>query len=86
MRILALAIFAIATASAAPSAHAQTYDPAFPVCMHVFRLGANYYDCRFTSIPQCKGTAFGLAAYCIDNPYYGGGASPGRRDRRYRDY
>ena len=85
MRILALAIFTIAAASAAPSAHAQTYDPNFPVCMHVHRLGANYYDCRFATIPQCQATASGQAAYCLVNPYYAGGpGSPGGRDRRYR--
>ncbi|MCS3892574.1 hypothetical protein M2171_001707 [Bradyrhizobium japonicum USDA 38] len=40
---------------AAPS-YAQTFDPSFPVCMHVYS-GANggggeWYDCSFTSLPQ----------------------------------
>src|ERR1044071_1276512 len=35
MRILALAILAIAAASAAAPAQAQTYDPNYPVCLHV---------------------------------------------------
>jgi hypothetical protein len=34
MRILALAILAIGTVSIGPAA-AQTYDPAYPVCLHV---------------------------------------------------
>ncbi|SHM03272.1 hypothetical protein SAMN05444159_7498 [Bradyrhizobium lablabi] len=33
MRILALAILTIAAVSAAPLARAQTYDPAYPVCL-----------------------------------------------------
>ena len=39
--VLALAILAIATVSI-ESAAAQTYDPAYPVCLHVFSRGANY--------------------------------------------
>jgi hypothetical protein len=34
MRILALAILAIGTVSIGPAA-AQTYDPAYPACLHV---------------------------------------------------
>jgi hypothetical protein len=37
MRILALAIVAIVTALAAPSARAQTYDPAYPVCLQIYQ-------------------------------------------------
>jgi hypothetical protein len=42
MRILALAILAIGTVSIGPAA-AQTYDPAYPVCLHVYGR-ANYYE------------------------------------------
>jgi len=38
MRILALAILAIGTVSIALAA-AQTYDPAYPVCLHVYSPG-----------------------------------------------
>ncbi len=51
MRILALAILAIGTVSIGPAA-AQTYDPVYPVCLHLYREGANYYECRYTSLPQ----------------------------------
>ena len=37
MRILALAIFVIGTVSIEPAA-AQTYDPAYPVCLHAYGL------------------------------------------------
>jgi hypothetical protein len=38
MRILALAIFVIGTVSIGPAA-AQRYDPAYPVCLHVYGRG-----------------------------------------------
>jgi Protein of unknown function (DUF3551) len=89
MRILALAILTIATVSAAPSALAQTYDPAYPVCLQIYQSFNDYYfECAYTSLAQCNASASGRAAQCIVNPYYGGAkASPGRRDRRHRrDY
>src|SRR5450432_1566817 len=39
MRILALAILAIGTVSIGPAA-AQSYDPAYPVCLHKYGQGA----------------------------------------------
>ena len=84
MRILALAILTIATVSAAPSARAQTYDPNHPVCLHAYRWGGEYYDCSYTSLPQCNATASGLSAVCVINPYYAGAAaSPGPRYRHH---
>jgi hypothetical protein len=58
----------------ATSAHAQTFDPRYPVCMHVYS-GANggggeWYDCSFLSLPQCRATASGRPATCDLNPYY----------------
>ena len=40
MRIPALAMLMIATALTAAPARAQTYDPAYPVCLHVYGRGA----------------------------------------------
>ena len=68
MRILALAIVTIGMEPAA----AQTYDPAYPVCMHVFTGGFNYCDCSYTSLPQCRSSASGRAGQCDINPYYAG--------------
>ena len=49
MRILALAILTIATVSAAPSARAQTYDPAYPVCLQIYQSWNDYYfECAYT--------------------------------------
>jgi hypothetical protein len=44
MRFLALAILAIAAASA--PAQAQTYDPNYPVCLHVMGR-ISYYECAY---------------------------------------
>jgi hypothetical protein len=82
MRILALPILAIETMSIGPAA-AQTYDPAFPVCLHVYAKGANYYECSYTSLPQCRASASGRAAECLINPYFASARMPaGRRYRR----
>jgi hypothetical protein len=84
MRPLALAILTISAASVTSSARSQTYDPAFPVCMHVWKRGYSYYDCSYTSLSQCSASASGRAAQCDINPYYPGATGPKRRDRRYR--
>ena len=82
MRILALAILAIGTVSTGPAA-AQKYDPAYPVCLHAYGLaGFNYYDCSYTSLPQCNASASGRAAQCDINPYFAGAEEP--RERHYR--
>jgi Protein of unknown function (DUF3551) len=80
MRILALAILAIGTVSIWPAV-AQTYDPAYPVCLHVWGP-ANYYECTYTSLPQCNMSASGRAAQCMINPYFGGARVPARRHYR----
>src|SRR6266436_5298256 len=85
MRIPALAILTIATVLTAAPTRAQTYDPAYPVCLHVYDRGANYYECRYTSLPQCNAAASGRAAQCVINPYFASAqTSVGPRYRRYR--
>src|SRR5947209_603157 len=74
--------------TAAPS-HAQTFDPRYPICMHVYS-GANggggeWYDCSFTSLAQCQATASGRSAGCDLNPYYPLNAPP-QRSRHTRGY
>ncbi len=82
MRILAWTILTIGFL-AAGQAEAQTYNPAFPVCMHVAEWGGTYEDCSFVTIAQCAMSAAGRAQ-CNPNPYYAGvGASPRRNARRY---
>jgi hypothetical protein len=62
---------ALAAPLAASSAQAQTYDPAFPVCMHVFgELEGERMDCVFTSLDQCRASAYGRPAMCLVNPNF----------------
>jgi hypothetical protein len=82
MRILALAIWAIGAASAAAPAQAQTYDPRYPVCLHVYGR-ITYYECNYTSLPQCNMSASGRSAQCVVNPYFAR-ASQGPSARRYK--
>jgi Protein of unknown function (DUF3551) len=84
MRIPALAILTIATVLMAAPARAQTYDPAYPVCLHVRGRAASYYECRYTSLPQCNASASGRSALCVINPYFASGHVPAdyRRHRR----
>jgi hypothetical protein len=86
MRIPTLAILMIAPVLMGAPARAQTYDPAYPVCLQVYQgLVDYYYECAYTSLPQCQASASGRAAQCIVNPYYTGRKTPppGRRDRRH---
>ena len=80
--LMVSAILAIATVSTMPSARAQTYDPRYPVCLQIYQGYTDYYfECGYTSIPQCQMSASGRAAQCVVNPYYAG---PKRRVQKRR--
>ena len=81
---MALAIFAIAATAAAAPAQAQTDDPNYPVCLHVYGR-ITYYECSYTSLPQCNMSASGRSAQCVINPYYAH-ASQQPSARRYKRY
>jgi hypothetical protein len=68
MRIPALAILTIGMVFASAPARAQTYSPDYPVCLHVYGP-VTYYECSYTSIPQCNQSASGRSAQCVVNPY-----------------
>jgi hypothetical protein len=83
-------MLALGALLAAAPGHAQTYDPNWPVCMRLYS-GANggggeWYDCSFTSIPQCRATASGRAATCDLNPYYAFNRAPPARRHPKRVY
>ena len=87
MRLPLLSLTAVATLFVAADAGAQTYDPRYPVCMKVYTLGGRggggeFFDCSFTSLPQCRATASGRAATCDLNPYYPVNVPPPRRHYR----
>jgi Protein of unknown function (DUF3551) len=84
MRILALAILTMSIVLTAGQARAQTYDPAYPVCLYVVSFGASpYYRCRYTTMDQCRASANGQM--CSLNPYYAGATAPERRNKRHYD-
>jgi hypothetical protein len=82
-RILLLMLSAIGILSVAGGVRAQTYDPDYPVCMHVYGPVGGYFSCRYTSIAQCTPLAQGRSAECVVNPYYAGEPhkEPPRRPR-----
>ena len=81
MRTLALMILPMGIALTAGHARAQTYDPAFPVCLYVVSYGASpYYRCSYTTMDQCR--AFANGQMCSLNPYYAGATAPVRRNNR----
>ena len=91
MRLPLLIVTAVATLFVAGDASAQRYDPHYPVCMHVYSGGlrgggGDWFDCSFTSLPQCRATASGLAATCDLNPYYAFNEPPPPRRRHKRAY
>ena len=83
MRTLARLVLATAMTLAAASAQAQTYDPAYPVCLQTYGRNGGYISCSYTSMQQCRWSASGRAAQCITNPYFAG-ANQGRSGRQSR--
>ncbi|MBR0712922.1 DUF3551 domain-containing protein [Bradyrhizobium liaoningense] len=85
MRALALTILTVGIALTTGHARAQTYDPAFPVCLAVVSFGTTpYYRCSFTTMAQCRASANGQS--CILNPYYAGATARGKNQRYRRSY
>jgi hypothetical protein len=85
MRVLACAMLAIAVI--AVPARAQTYDPGYPVCMHVYTIDGDYFECRYSTLAQCQGSASGRGGtQCLINPYFAhsGRKPPDQIDRRPR--
>jgi hypothetical protein len=80
MRIPALAILTTVTVLTATPTLAQTYNPAYPVCLQAYRSG--YIECGYTSLAQCALSASGRAAQCIINPYFASAQVP--REPNYR--
>jgi len=71
-RLLAAAMASTVVAMLAMPAQAQTYDPKYPVCLQIYQSMVDYYfECAYTSMPQCQASASGRNASCVVNPYYG---------------
>ena len=55
--------------SLATPAQAQTYDPKYPVCLQIYQGFVDYYfECAYTSMPQCQMSASGRAASWLNSP------------------
>lgn len=83
----AVAVPLFAALVIAGPAHAQTYAPGAPVCLHVFgELEGERIDCIFASFAQCQAAASGRPATCVMNPYFAqaSGAKSSRTGRRVR--
>jgi Protein of unknown function (DUF3551) len=70
MRALAWIILATGTMLVSAPARAQTYDPNYPVCVHVYGGEGDYIDCSYTSPAQCNASASGRSAQCEVNPFF----------------
>ena len=79
VRISALAILTIVTVSTAAPARAQTYNPAYPVCLEKY---GSYIECAYTSLAQCAQSASGRAAQCVINPNFASAQAPAARHYR----
>ncbi|KRQ06463.1 DUF3551 domain-containing protein [Bradyrhizobium sp. DASA03076] len=94
MRLPLLTLTAIAALFVAADASAQTYDPNYPVCMHVYSGatggagggGGGWFECTFTSLEQCRASASGRAASCDLNPYFAFNEPPPERRRHKKVY
>jgi hypothetical protein len=82
MRIVFSSMVAVVALFAASPVSAQTYDPAYPVCLQVYGIEGGYISCGYTSMQQCQLSASGRGAQCIVNPYFGGPTARGRANRR----
>ncbi|RXH35567.1 MULTISPECIES: DUF3551 domain-containing protein [Bradyrhizobium] len=69
MRRVPVALLSAGVLLATAAAHAQTYDPSYPVCMQIYGP-VGYFDCRYGSLEQCKYLAVGRSASCVVNPYF----------------
>jgi hypothetical protein len=82
MRIPVLAILTVAAVLTAAPARAQTFDPAYPVCIQIYDSDGGRILCGFNSLAQCAASASGQSAQCITNPYFAGARAPNSRRQR----
>jgi len=81
MRTMALAVLVSTPMLAAAPAHAQTYDPSYPVCLN--RGGGEYYECHYNTLAQCNASASGRNATCLTNPFFAqASGQPSQRRQR----
>jgi hypothetical protein len=84
MRHPALAVLTAAIIFTAAPTRAQTYDPAYPVCIQTYGISGSTIECGFNSLAQCAASASGRAAQCITNPFFAGARAPARPNARWQ--
>jgi hypothetical protein len=81
VRIFLLIMLAAIGTSA--TVYAQAWDSRYPVCQVVYGPTAQYNDCRFSSLEQCRALATGLPVQCVENPYFARADGPKARRHRH---
>jgi Protein of unknown function (DUF3551) len=80
--VLRASIIAGAAILVVAPASAQRYDANYPVCLQKWEWGgSSTIYCRYNSWEECKATASGLSAMCMDNPYWSQPRPPSARTR-----
>jgi ABC-type sugar transport system substrate-binding protein len=69
MRLPALTVLALAASAAAGPAAAQTYDPHYAFCMHVYGDPA-YFECYYMTMAACAEAVSGRSGQCVVNPFF----------------
>jgi hypothetical protein len=83
VRVPALGVLAAGAILFAAPVQAQTYGANYPVCLHVYGP-VTYYECGYTSLPQCNMSASGRSAQCVINPYFANAFEDRPMRRRHR--
>jgi hypothetical protein len=69
MRLLALTVLAIAANSAGGPATAQTFDPRYPFCIHIYGDPV-YFECYYMTMAACTEAVSGRSGQCVVNPLF----------------
>ncbi|MVT54646.1 DUF3551 domain-containing protein [Bradyrhizobium yuanmingense] len=70
MRALACLLFVLIAISATGPAAAQRFGGNFPVCLQEWEWGGGtYISCQYRSFEECRASAAGRSAMCLENPY-----------------
>ncbi|MBH5398377.1 DUF3551 domain-containing protein [Bradyrhizobium sp. CNPSo 4010] len=70
VRALAYLLFVLITMSAPGPAAAQRFGGNAPVCLQEWQWGGGTYNsCQYRSLEECRASAAGRSAMCLENPY-----------------
>ncbi|WP_404651396.1 DUF3551 domain-containing protein [Bradyrhizobium sp. USDA 336] len=70
VRTLACLLFVLITMSAPSPAAAQRFGGNSPVCLQSWKRGGiTWISCQYRSWDECRASAAGQSAMCLENPY-----------------